>query len=260
MYPGGYTAEITSLSPKATEKDIRDFFAYCGAIEHVEIIRCGEYACTAYVTFKDAYSLETAVLLSGATIVDQSICISRWGSYIDDASPWDWKTREDTSSMVTHTDQFVSTPEEAVTVVKTMLAKGYVLGKDALIKAKELDESYHVSATAAARVAELSNRIGLTDKINTSMETVKSVDDKYHVSDITKSVVLVTGTAAVAAATSAATAATYAGRTAVTAADAVVNSSYFAKGALWVSGMLKRAAQAAADLGNSSHENKQTET
>ena len=39
MYHGGYTAEITSLSPKATEKDVHDFFTYCGAIEHVEIIR-----------------------------------------------------------------------------------------------------------------------------------------------------------------------------------------------------------------------------
>ncbi|XVF16587.1 hypothetical protein REPUB_Repub10bG0044900 [Reevesia pubescens] len=249
MYPGGYTAEITSLSPKATEKDVHDFFAYCGAIEHVEIIRCGEYACTAYVTFKDAYSLETAVLLSGATIADQSVCISRWGSYIDDAYPWDgssWKTREDTSSMVTHMDQFVSTPGEAVTVVKTMLAKGYVLSKDALIKAKELDESYRISATAAAKIAELSNRIGLTDQINTSMETVKSVDEKYHVSDITKSVALVTGTAAVTA-----------GKTAVAAVNAVVHSSYFAKGALWVSSMLNRASQAAADLG--SHGNKHIE-
>ncbi|TYG52398.1 hypothetical protein ES288_D09G024800v1 [Gossypium darwinii] len=254
MYPGGYTAEITSLSPKATEKDLCDFFAYCGAIEHIEIIRCGEYACTAYVTFKDAYSLETAVLLSGATIGDQSVCISKWGSYGDDSYPWDsstWKTEEDTSSSVTHMHPFVSSPGEAVTVVKTMLAKGYVLGKDALIKAKDLDESYRVSANAAAKVAELSNRIGLTDKINTSMETVKSVDEKYHVSDITKSVASVTGTAVV-------TAASFTGRTAVAATNAVVNSSYFAKGALWVSGMLNRAAQAAADLGK--HGNKQTHT
>ncbi|XVE83806.1 hypothetical protein DITRI_Ditri16bG0116800 [Diplodiscus trichospermus] len=248
MYPGGYTAEITSLSPKATEKDVHDFFTYCGAIEHVEIIRFGEYACTAYVTFKDAYALETAVLLSGATIADQSVCISKWGSYVDDAYPWDgssWKIEEDTSSMVTHVDQFVSTPGEAVTVVKTMLGKGYVLGKDALVKAKELDKSYQVSATAAAKVAEFSNRIGLTEKINSSMDTVKSVDEKYHVSDITKSVASATGTAA-----------SFTGRTAVSAANAVVNSSYFAKGALWVSGMLNRAAQAAADLG--SHGNKQT--
>lgn len=131
--------------------------------------------------------------------------------------------------------QFVSTPGEAVTVaqdaVKTMIAKGYVLSKDALIKAKALDESYGLSASAAAKVAELSNRIGLTDKINASMEAIKSVDEKYHVSDITKS------------------AASFTGKTAVAAGTAVVNSRYFAKGALWVSGVLERAAKAAADLG-----------
>lgn len=147
-------------------------------------------------------------------------------------------------------DQFVYNPGEAVTVVKTMLAKGYVLGKDAVVKAKELDQSYHVTAAAAAKVSELSNRIGLTDKIYTSIETVKSVDDKYHISDISKSVASVTGTAAV-------TAASFTGKTAVAAGNAVVNSSYFAKGAIWVSGMLSRASQAAADLG--SHGNKQTE-
>ncbi|KAE8689284.1 hypothetical protein F3Y22_tig00110940pilonHSYRG00288 [Hibiscus syriacus] len=249
MYHGGYTAEITSLSPKATEKDVVDFFAYCGSIQQVVIIRCGDDACTAYVTFEDPHSLQTALLLGGATIVDQSVCISRWGSYIDDAYPLDgstWMPRDNTGSTVTRVDQFVSTPGEAVTVVKTMMRKGYVMGKDAVMKAKELDESYRLSAIAAAKVAELSNRIGLTEDINTSMETIKYVDEKYHVSDITKSVALVTGTAALMAAS-------ITGRTAVAAANAVVNSSYFSKGALWVSDKLKCAAQAAADF--VSHEN-----
>lgn len=39
MYPGGYTAEVTTLSPKATEKDVYDFFNNCGNILHLEIIR-----------------------------------------------------------------------------------------------------------------------------------------------------------------------------------------------------------------------------
>lgn len=117
-------------------------------------------------------------------------------------------------------------------VVKTMLSKGYVLGKDALGKAKAFDESHKVSATAAAKVAEFSERIGLTDKICAGVEVVKSVDEKYHIRDTTKSAVSATG------------------RTAAAAANAVINSSYFSKGALWVSGALNRAAQAAADLGS----------
>ncbi|CAL5367843.1 unnamed protein product [Camellia sinensis] len=240
MYLGGYTAEVTNLSPRATEKVVYEFFAYCGEVEHVEIIRSGEYACTAYVTFKDAYALETAILLSGATIADQDVCISRWGTYIDESDPWNnpsWNLGDENSStQTTDTSQFVSTPGEAITVaqevVKTMISQGYILGKDALIKAKALDESYQVSSTAAAKVSELSNRIGLTDKINAGVEAFKSVDEKYHVSVVTK------------------TAASYTGRTAVAAANAVVNSSYFSRGALWVSDALTRAANVASDLGS----------
>ncbi|XP_048139860.1 binding partner of ACD11 1-like isoform X1 [Rhodamnia argentea] len=269
MYPGGYTAEITGLSPRSTEKDVYDFFAHCGAIEYIEIIRSGEYARTAHVTFKDAYALETALLLSGATIGDRHVGISRWGAFIDDSDPWNGSSKksDDVTSVVvlnsssrsdisekiyfhgqaTHAMPMVSSPSEAVTlaqeVVMTMMAKGYDLGKDALTKAKAFDDSHQVSSTAAAKVAELSDRMGLTDKITAGREVVRSVDEKYHISDITRSAVLATGTAAVVAAT-------VTGEAAVSAAHAVVNSSYFSRGALWVSDVLNRVAKAASDLAN----------
>lgn len=143
----------------------------------------------------------------------------------------------------------VYTPGEAVTVaqqvVKTMLSKGYVLTKDALVKAKAFDDSCQVSATAAAKVSELSNRIGLTETIHAGMETVKYIDERFHVSDITKSAAVVTGTAAVVAVA-------VTGKAAMAAGNAVVNSSYFSKGALWVSDMLSRAAKAAAEVSKNS--------
>lgn len=116
-------------------------------------------------------------------------------------------------------------------VVKTMVGKGYVLGKDAFGKAKAFDESHGVSATAVAKVAELSERMGLTDKIFAGVEAARSMDQTYHITDSTKSAISATG------------------RSAVTGANAVLNSSYFSRGALWVSGALNRASQAAADLG-----------
>ncbi|TYJ42838.1 hypothetical protein E1A91_A03G113900v1 [Gossypium mustelinum] len=235
----GYTVEVTGLPTKATEKDVYDFFAFSGTIEHVELVRSGEYASTAYVTFKNAYSQETAVLLSGATILDQRIYISRWGQYEEEFDFWSpSRSQEDETSsrQPPLRSQFVSHAGEAVSfaqdVVKGMLGKGYVLGKDALSKAKTFDESHQVSATAAAKVAELSERIGLTDKIYVGVDAVRSMDERYHVSENTKSAISV------------------AGRTAAAAANAVVSSSYFSKGALWVSGALDRAAKAAADRGN----------
>ncbi|GFY88435.1 RNA-binding (RRM/RBD/RNP motifs) family protein [Actinidia rufa] len=201
MNPAEYTAaEVIGLPPHATEKDVYEFFAFCGTIEHIDIVRAGEYACSAYVTFKEAYALETAVLLSPL-----------------------------------QGDQFVPSAGEAVAmaqdVVKTMLTKGYVLGKDALSKAKSLDESHQVSTTAVAKAAELSERIGLTDKFCTGVEAVMSVDEKYHIFDATKSAVSATG------------------RKAVSAANTLVNSSCFSKGALWISDALNRAAKIAADAG-----------
>ncbi|KAH1097689.1 hypothetical protein J1N35_014610 [Gossypium stocksii] len=235
----GYTVEVTGLPAKATEKDVYDFFAFSGTIEHVEIVRSGEYSSTAYVTFKNAYSQETAVLLSGATILDQRIYISRWGQYEEEFDFWSpSRSQEDESSsrQPPLRSQFASHAGEAVSfaqdVVKAMLGKGYVLGKDALSKAKTFDESHQVSATAAAKVAELSERIGLTDKICVGVDAVRSMDERYHVSENTKSAI------------------SSAGRTAAAAANAVVSSSYFSKGALWVSDALDRAAKAAADVGN----------
>ncbi|KAJ8773777.1 hypothetical protein K2173_006427 [Erythroxylum novogranatense] len=239
MDQSGYTVEVTGLSPQTTEQVVYDFFAFSGPIQHVEIVRSGEYACTAYVTFKDAYAQETAVLLSGATILDERVCITRWGHYQDEFDMWNRSTSSpgnETDSSNPQRSQFVQNAGEAVTmaqeVVKTMLAKGYVLGKDALNKAKAFDGSHQVSASATAKVAELSERFGLADKIFAGMEAVKAVDEKYHVSETTKSAVSATG------------------RSAAAAANTVVNSSYFSKGALWVSGALNSAAKVAADLGS----------
>ncbi|KAH1058316.1 hypothetical protein GLYMA_02G019000v4 [Glycine max] len=238
MNSGGYAVEVTGLSPKATDKDVRDFFAFSGVIENVEIIRSGDYACTAYVTFKDAYAQETACLLSGATILDQRVCITRWGHYEDEFDFWNqpsYSHEDETASTTPQSNQFVSSAGEAVTmaqeVVRTMLSKGYVLSKDALAKAKDFDESHQVSATATAKVSELSQRIGLSDKISAGIGAVKSVDQRYNVSETTMA------------------AASTAGRSVAAAANSLVNSSYFSKGALWVSGALTRAAQVASDMG-----------
>ncbi|KAK4393091.1 Binding partner of ACD11 1 [Sesamum angolense] len=177
--------------------------------------------------------------IKGSEIAGQPVAICSCGTCNVDPSPYlvDFGEEENESnSVATHSDRFISTPGEAVTVVQgvmqTMILKGYVLSKDALSKARAFDESHQVSSTAAAKVAELSKKIGLTDKVHSGVEAAKYVDEKYHVSEVTKSV------------------ASYTGRTAVAAATAVVNSSYFAKGALWVSGVLDRASKAAADVGN----------
>ncbi|PWA92906.1 RNA recognition motif containing protein [Artemisia annua] len=111
------------------------------------------------------------------------------------------------------------------TTSKCVLAKGYILGKDALEKAKAFDESHKVSASVLPKLLNLVKHMGF-DKLCAGIEVVRSVDKIYHISNTTKSIVSATGRWAVAAATT------------------VVNSNYFSKGSLWMFNALSRAAKA----------------
>lgn len=147
-----------------------------------------------------------------------------------------------------HANELSITPMEAVTmtqeVVTTMIAKGYVLSKDALSRARAFDEAYGLSAAAAAKIAELSKRVGLTDRI-------RSADEQLHLSNTATTVATAAGQ--IAAATGHIAIAT--GRTAAAVGSSIVNSSYFAAGALVVSDALHKASKYAADLGHRAGKN-----
>ncbi|KAM3390807.1 hypothetical protein ACQJBY_012428 [Aegilops geniculata] len=221
----GYTVEVTNLSSSASENDLHEFFSFSGPIEHIDLIRSGGYGSTAYVTFKEPYALETAVLLSGATIVDQPVCISRWGQPDEPCNFWDrptWQVQEEI--------EYREALTVAQDVVKTMLSRGYILSKDALSRARAFDESHQLSGSAAAKAAELSRRLGLTDRVSAGVGAIRSVDETYHVTETTKTVATATG------------------RTAVKVMNTIVTSSYFSAGAMMVSEALIRAAKAAENL------------
>ncbi|KAL0864996.1 hypothetical protein Bca101_044114 [Brassica carinata] len=141
--------EVTGLSPAVSEKNLVDFLSFSSAIEHIDIVKSGEQACTAYVMFKDSYSQET----TGATILDQRVCITRWGQNHQEFDFWNETPRsseDEANSYPPHPQGGEFNAGEAVTkaqeVVKSMLATGFVLGKDALTKDKAFDESHGVSA------------------------------------------------------------------------------------------------------------------
>lgn len=116
-----------------------------------------------------------------------------------------------------------------------MLAKGYILGKDAVNKAKEFDEKHQVSSTAVAKVASLDQKIGLSEKISmgTTMmnDKVKEMDQKFQVSEKTK--------VAIAAAE----------QTVSTAGSAIMKNRYVLTGASWVTGAFSRVTKAAGEVG-----------
>ena len=129
---------------------------------------------------------------------------------------------------------------KAEDVVSTMLAKGFVLGKDAVGKAKAFDEKHSFTSTAGAKVASIDKKIGLSEKITTGTsmvsEKVKEMDQKFQVSDKTKS--------AFAAAE----------QKVSSAGSAIMKNRYVFTGASWVTNSFNKVAKAATDVGTMTKE------
>jgi hypothetical protein len=86
-------------------------------------------------------------------------------------------------------------PNQAVEVISTMLAKGFVLGKDAVGKAKEFDEKHDLSSSAKSSVVNFDKNVGISEKLSAGTAVVnqqmKAVDEKYQVSEKTRAALAV---------------------------------------------------------------------
>ncbi|KAE9464670.1 hypothetical protein C3L33_03469, partial [Rhododendron williamsianum] len=141
------TAKVTNLSLGATEQDIKEFFSFSGEIEYVDMHSENERSQTAHVTFKDPQGAETAVLLSAT----------------ENKNP----------------GASESAIQKAEDVVTGMLAKGFILGKDALNKAKTFDDQHQLTSTASAKVASLDQKIGLTAEQTVSTAGSAIMKNRY---------------------------------------------------------------------------------
>lgn len=153
-------------------------------------------------------------------------------------TPQESSKESDKSSSPSRED--VSVFRKAEDVISSMISKGFILGKDAIAKAKSLDEKHQLTSTASAKVASFDKRIGFTEKINTGTtvvsEKVKEVDHKFQVTEKTKS--------AIAAAE----------QTMSNAGSTIMKNRYVLTGATWVSGAFNKVSKAAEEVGQKAKE------
>ncbi|KAL8268793.1 hypothetical protein R6Q59_002591 [Mikania micrantha] len=231
------TVEVGNVSMAVTEKDIWEFFSFSGNIHYIEMKSESETTQHAFVTFKESRGANTALLLTGATIGNLSVSLSPVENYQLPAGAPPLTTAETPS---TNTDMALEVAQKAEEVVSTMLAKGYILGKDALQKAKSFDERHQITSNASATVASIDRKMGLTEKINTGTavvnEKMKEVDERYQVSETTKSAI------------------TTAEQKASNAGSALMSNKYVSSGAVWIAGAFAAVTKAAEGIGSKTKE------
>ncbi|KAI3988366.1 hypothetical protein MKX01_012155 [Papaver californicum] len=92
--------EVSNISLRATEQDIKEFFSFSGDIEYVEMKRYDELSQVAYVTFKDTQGAETALLLSFEDINRLVAFCQAWVKLVDDWLVENYVTRRNGTSSV----------------------------------------------------------------------------------------------------------------------------------------------------------------
>ncbi|KAK9290172.1 hypothetical protein L1049_008338 [Liquidambar formosana] len=247
------TVQVGHLSDLAGEREIHEFFSFSGDIEHMEIQRGSGQSKTAFVTFKDPKALEIALLLSGATIVDQIVSITPVENYVPKAEVQEVKIDGNADSVVpaenisqnvegrsgspTNGRVYVSKAQDVVT---NMLAKGSAIKQDAVTKAKAFDEKHRLTASASEKVIAFDKRVGLTEKLTVGIsvvnEKVKSVDQRLQVSDKTMAAIFA------------------AERKLNDTGSAVKTSRYVTAGAAWLNGAFSKVAKAGQVAGTKTRE------
>ncbi|KAK7290658.1 hypothetical protein RIF29_05232 [Crotalaria pallida] len=237
------TVQVKQVSDLAGEREIHEFFSFSGEIDHIEILCEHGKSKTAFVTFKDPKALEIALLLSGATIVDQIVSITPAENYVPNCDIQEVRVEENAINVTPSENVSVNIEDgkasptngrvyisKAQDVVSSMLAKGSAIRQDAVNKAKAFDEKHQLTANASAKVVSFDKRVGLTEKLTVGIsvvnEKVKSVDQRLHVSDKTMAAIFA------------------AERKLNDTGSAVKTSRYVTAGTAWLNGAFSKVAKA----------------
>ncbi|PMD48458.1 hypothetical protein L207DRAFT_414465 [Hyaloscypha variabilis F] len=167
------TVHVKNISSATSEKEVKDFFSFCGKITSLEIAPSGETQ-NATVTFEKETAAKTALLLDntklGATEVQVT---SATGSTDDDGSHFTKNTERDT-------DEITQEEKPRSRIIAEYLAHGYVLGDQAIQRAIDLDQKHGVSTRFVSTIQGLNEKYHATDK-------ARSVDQSYGVTQKTNS-------------------------------------------------------------------------
>ncbi|KAL6075905.1 Actin cytoskeleton protein [Balamuthia mandrillaris] len=137
---------VQNISPNATEKTVTDFFSFCGKITSLKLTVDEEGTKHALVVFESEAAAKTALLLSNALIVDRPITVVPAGAESGAELP------EGTSTTTLHGSQIENKPHQLppeqrthTSVIASMIAAGYMVGAEAIQKAREYDEAHSIS-------------------------------------------------------------------------------------------------------------------
>ncbi|EXJ80995.1 hypothetical protein A1O3_07283 [Capronia epimyces CBS 606.96] len=168
------TVHVKNISPETSEKEVKDFFSFCGKITSISVTpesSTPDAPKSATVTFEKESAAKTALLLDNTQLGKSQVHVST-ASTIDDVAA---KAGAAVSSS-TGDDHIAQEDKPRSRIVAEYLAHGYALSDNVIHKAIDLDNKHGFSSRFTEALHKFDDKYKATD-------TAKSVDTKYGVTD-----------------------------------------------------------------------------
>jgi len=170
----------SNLGRDVTEKQVTDFFSFCGKIQNLHLEPDGDKQ-KATITFERPSAARTALLLQDAHLGTSQVHVSASGPLDGTSTPpgTTEKSKPDT--------EFSQEDKPRTAIVAEYLSHGYTLTDQALQKAIEVDHTHGISK----RFYGLLNNVlgtaqGVDQKFGVTQKAV-AVDEKYAIQEKAKS-------------------------------------------------------------------------
>jgi len=164
------TVHVEGISSQTSEKDVRDFFSFCGKIAHLSVKpNSNDSSATksATVTFEKETAAKTALLLDNTQLGPNQVTVKSTASLDELAG---------TSKGEEHEDRDVDQEDKPRSrIVAEYLAHGYVISDKIIERAIALDQQHGVSSRFTKALQDFDGKYKATDK-------TRAIDDKYSVS------------------------------------------------------------------------------
>jgi hypothetical protein len=167
------TVHVKGISSQTSEKEVQDFFSFCGKISSISVNSDSEDANaskSAQVTFEKETAAKTALLLDNTQLGAAQVQVTMADSMHPDHAEKVMAGEEGTGENITQEDK----PRSRI--VAEYLAHGYVISDKAIERAISLDQQHGVSNRFMTTLTNLDSKYGVSQK------TVQ-MDQKYGVSE-----------------------------------------------------------------------------
>ncbi|KAI0129675.1 hypothetical protein BJ170DRAFT_593222 [Xylariales sp. AK1849] len=153
------TVHVKNISAETGEKEIKDFFSFCGKITDIKVTKTSDNTQDATVIFEKETAARTAQLLNNTQLGSSQITVTPEGDQSEE-------TAGPTTNAERDSDEITQEEKPRSRILAEYLAHGYNIGEAGLQRAIELD-----------------NKHGVTNRF---LSTLQGLDAKYHATDRAK--------------------------------------------------------------------------